>query len=99
MIDEKFRKSLDEYCNENGFDNTVVFDNPSYDNSIVGITAEGRLVYDYQKMVEEFAKDNGVTELEAIEFIDYNTIRALPYFGENTPIIIERTKEEIIGMC
>lgn len=96
MIDEKFRKSLDEYCNENGFDNTVVFDNPYYDNSIVGITAEGRLVYDYQKMVEEFAKDNGVTELEAIEFIDYNTVSA--YFGENTPIIIERTKEEIVGI-
>ena len=96
MIDEKFRKSLDEYCNENGIDNTVVFDNPSYDNSVVGITAEGRLVYDYQKMVEEFAKDNGVTELEAIEFIDYNTVSV--YFGENTPIIIERTKEEIVGM-
>ena len=96
MIDEKFRKSLDEYCNENGFDNTKVFDNPSYDNSIVGITAKGRLVYDYQKMVEEFAKDNGVTELEAVEFIDYNTVSA--YLGENTPIIVERTKEEIVGM-
>jgi hypothetical protein len=28
------------------------------------------------------------TEEEAIEWIDYNTIRALPYMGEKAPIIM-----------
>ena len=28
------------------------------------------------------------SEYEAIEFIEYNTLRALPYFGDMAPIIM-----------
>ena len=43
-------------------------------------------------MIQEFAKDNNCTDEEAEEFIQYNTMRALPYFDDvdgNKPIIIE----------
>ena len=39
-------------------------------------------------MVECLVKEDGMTEEEAIEFIEYNTIRAIPYFGPNAPIVL-----------
>ena len=29
-----------------------------------------------------------MTYEDAMEFIDYNTIRAIPYFGSNAPIVV-----------
>jgi hypothetical protein len=34
-------------------------------------------------------EDEGWTVEESIEWIEYNTIRALPYLGPNAPIICE----------
>ena len=34
-------------------EDAIVFDNMSYDSSIIGVTTDGRVVYDYDKMVEE----------------------------------------------
>ena len=69
-------------------EDAIVFDNMSYDSSIVGVTTDGRVVYDYDKMVEELMHDEEWSYEEAAEWIDYNTIRALPYAGENGPIIM-----------
>lgn len=66
----------------------VVFDNYAYDNSIIGTTLDGRVIYSYESMIEELMNDEGYDELAAIEWIDYNTIRALPYAGEKAPIVI-----------
>lgn len=82
------REDIREELKEKEFDDTVIFDNPSFDNSIIGYTDEGRLVYDYDRMVEELASDDNITLEEAMEFIDYNTIRAIPYAGEKAPIIV-----------
>lgn len=60
----------------------------SYDNAIIGITTDGRVVYDYDKMIEELMQDEEWSYEEAAEWIDYNTIRALPYAGPCGPIIM-----------
>lgn len=73
--------------------NAIVFDNPDYDDAIVGVTDEGNVIYDFDLMVECLVKSDGITELEAIEFIEYNTIRAIPYAGEPAPIIMHRIIE------
>jgi hypothetical protein len=39
-------------------------------------------------------EDQGFTEEEAVEWIDYNTIRALPYMGEDGPIVLHRFMED-----
>lgn len=31
---------------------------------------------------------------DAVEWIEYNTLRALPYMGEDGPIVIHRLDEE-----
>lgn len=66
----------------------LVFDNYSYDNSIIGVSEDDRVVYSFDKMVDELITDSGMTRDEAVEWIEYNTIRAIPYAGEFAPIIV-----------
>lgn len=72
---------------ENGYEDAVYFDNFDYPETIVGFTDDGRVVYDYEKMVEAFVIHEKWTTEEAMEWIDYNMIRSLPYV-ENAPIIM-----------
>ena len=55
-------------------EDAILFDNMSYDDSIVGVTADGNVVYDYDKMIEELMRDEGWSYEEAIDWIEYNTI-------------------------
>lgn len=69
--------------------NMMVFDDPSYDNSIVGVDDDyNHVIYDMDKMVEELAKDDDISLEEALEFVEYNTLRALPYMGAYHPIVM-----------
>lgn len=49
----------------------------------------GRVIYDYEKMIEYLCGQEGMDYEEAVDWIDYNTIRALPYFP-NPPYIISK---------
>ena len=66
----------------------VVFDNHAYDNSIIGVTFDGRVIYGFELMVRELMDDDDLDELDAIEWIEYNTIRSLPYAGEKAPLVV-----------
>lgn len=74
-------------------EDAIVFDNHDYDNSIIGVTADGRVVYSFDKMVYEYMEDENCSVDDAIDWIEYNTIRALPYIGDKAPIIIYEVKE------
>lgn len=88
--------SIRQYINEMYGDDIYVFDNPSYDSAIIGITSDDRVVYDYDLMVEELAETDNISYEEAMEFIDYNTVRALSYFSyENKPVIIFPINKEM----
>lgn len=75
-------------------ENALRFDNPSFDNSIIAVDYYGRLIYDYDLMVEELMKNNNISGEEAIDFIGYNTLRSLDYQSDiMKPIVImERIK-------
>ena len=90
MINQSLRDYLWETYDELSF-----FDNPSFDNSIVGVSHDDRLIYDFQKMIEEFAKENGCDDEEAQEYIEYNTLRAIPYY-ELAPIVLVHREEEFV---
>ena len=81
-------EGLKQWLCANDHEDTVVLESPEYLDAIVGITEEGRLVYSYALMVESLVEQDGMAEDEAMEFIDYNTIRALPYAGDNAPIVM-----------
>lgn len=97
MKDPKFRKALDAYAVEHGQE-IKILDDHAYDNSVVGVTDDGRLVYDYNLMVKEFMEDEECDEIEALEWLDYNTMRALPYMGEDAPIVINTNKETLMEL-
>lgn len=66
-----------------------------FDEAIIGLSHDCRLIYSYDLMVEQFARDNGCSDLDAIEWIEYNTIPSLPYIGQRAPIILMQTIETI----
>ena len=68
----------------------IVLDNASYDNDIIGTTFDGRAIYDFDLMIEELMWDEGWNYEEAVEWIEYNTIRALPYANGKAPIIVNK---------
>lgn len=87
MVNEKIRGSIAKVCPE-----ALVFDNQSSDNSIIG-TCSGRVVYDYDKMVEELMTEWNTDYEEAREWIDYNTVRSLGYYPMS-PIIAIRDEDD-----
>ena len=66
----------------------VVFENISYDNSIIGITFDGRVIYDYNLMVFELMNDEGWSYGDVIDWIEYNTLRSIPYAGDKAPLVV-----------
>lgn len=71
-----------------GYEDVVIFKDYSYDDALIGVTEDGRAVYDYEKRVAWLVETEGFTEDEAMEWVDYNTIRALPYLGPEAPLIM-----------
>lgn len=67
---------------------SLVFDNSSFDNSIIGTTLDGRVIYDFDLMVQEYMKDEECSPGEALEWIEYNTMRALAYMGKKAPLVV-----------
>lgn len=66
---------------------------------------KGVVTYDYELLAECFANEfldrsKGATATayeqamtDAYEWIDYNVIRALPYWGEHAPIVYEKEED------
>ena len=90
---KKNNKSKREWLVERGYEDAIVLDNPSFDDAIIGVDAFGHAVYDFEKMAQCLMDDDGLTYEEAVEFIEYNTIRALPYIPEH-PVVVYPYDEE-----
>ena len=71
-----------------GYEDAAIFRNPDYDEAIVGVTPDGNVIYDFDLMVHHLIKYDGMTEMDAVEFIDQDVMRVIPYMGEYPPIII-----------
>lgn len=71
-----------------GYEGIKYFTNYSYDDALIGVSHDGRAIYDFEKMIDWLVEEEGWTEDEAVEWIEYNTIRALPYMGSDAPIIM-----------
>ncbi len=68
----------------------ILFDNPQFDEAIMGVTEDNRVVYNFDDMVDCLMEEDGLAQEEAVEFIEYNTVRTLPYIGAKSPIIFYR---------
>ena len=81
MNNDKIREKLNDYfgVDEDILNKMVMFENPSFSDAVIGVSNDDRLVYSYDKMIECLINEDNMTYEEAEEFIEYNTLRALPY--------------------
>ena len=70
-------------------DNAIQFDGLDY--AIIGTSHDGYYVYDYDRMIECFVSDDGMTEAEAIEWIDFNVLG----INGGTGFIVVYSREQI----
>lgn len=82
------REEIEEYTDEA----VIIFENPAFVSAFLGLSNDGRAIYDYEEMVRSLSEEDGISEDEARDFISYNTLRALPYMGDKCPIILFRTR-------
>lgn len=68
---------------------TVLIDNKAFLDSVVGISSDGRAIYNYEIMASELVEQYGMSYEDACDYIDFNIIRALPYYGKQAPIVFD----------
>lgn len=88
MNELRTEDELKEIIEDYGYEDVIIFSNPDYASAFIGISDDNRAVYDFDKMVEWLMKKDGISDIEAIEFIEYNTLRAIPYGGSGAPIVM-----------
>lgn len=81
----------------NEFNNIILFSNFDYEDAFVGISNDDRAIYNWEKMVEYLVTKQDMTEEEAVEWIDYDTIRALAYYDKAPIIMYPYSLEDICG--
>lgn len=65
-------------------------DREKYYPSIIGLAKDkSHIAYSREKLEKCFMKANNWTLEEAIERVKYNVERALPYYGDKAPVILD----------
>ena len=82
-------KIADMVMDEDELDKIRVLEGDEFADGAIGLTSDNCLVYSYDRLVQSLAKEYG-TETDAVEWLEYNTLRSLPYMESmgNVPIII-----------
>lgn len=79
--------SAQSFLEELGYEDVIVFDDYG-EETLIGVDSNNRAVYDYERMAEWLMSNWECTYEEAIDWIEYNTIRSLGYVGEDAPIVV-----------
>ena len=80
--------NAEERLLEYGYEGVKYLIDEGYDDALIGVSEDGRAIYDFDKMIEWLMTKYDWSEIESIDWIEYNTLRSLPYFGDKAPIIM-----------
>ena len=77
-------------------DESILLENYSYDSAIIGATKEGSVLYDYDLMIQWLQETEDFSYDDAVEWIEYNTLRAIPYMYNHgiAPTIVYKDEED-----
>lgn len=67
----------------------VLIDDEAFRESLVGVTEDKRAVYDFDKMIREYAKYYFCPLSEARDYIEHNIANRLMSMGNKAPIIMD----------
>lgn len=80
------KQELKKLLCEMGLENSLMFESPDYMSAIVGIDYHsGSIIYDYDLMVQHLMKQDNISEQDAIDFVEFNTLRSIPYVTGGVP--------------
>ena len=80
--------SLKEWLVDQGYEDAIVLESPTYRNAVLGISEDGRVIYSERTIIEDMIIDEGMDIEDAYDNFSYNLLRALPYMGKMAPIIL-----------
>ena len=61
----------------------------TFNRAIIGTDPDGRLVYSSNKIIRAFMDEDGMSEEEAVEYFEYNTLGAIqPMDDPNKPLFV-----------
>lgn len=64
----------------------------TFNNALVGVSSDGRLVYSEDKILVALQDIDGMTYEEALDYYEVNTVRGIAYVkGSVSPIILSHT--------
>lgn len=80
-----------EEAKERMEEEAILFENPDYSSAIIGVSSDGRICYLVSAMLEYLIKEEiAEDETDAMDYLSYNTIRALDYISSPLkPIVVE----------
>ena len=95
---DQVREKISNQLIEMGYEDSLFLDEFKYwDEAIIGVSTSGNLIYSYDLLVDKYVKqmieenpsgDIETFETDAIEFIETNTLKSLPFITTGVPPII-----------
>jgi len=85
---EERENNIEDMLMDCGAEGAVYLTGYDYDTALIGITDDNRCVYNYDLMIEWLMEHEDWSYEDSVEWIDYNTIRSIPYMGPGAPIIV-----------
>ena len=87
--DKELLNTLENICAEHENKNLHIQTMNGLSKAVIGISGDKRLIYSYAKILHIFMTRDNMTEEEAIEWIEYNVIRSIPYFKPEAIIMYD----------
>lgn len=91
MNNAEIKQRIEDHgVDEETLNRIVILEGDEFADGAIGITEDNRVAYSYSKLVESLARVYG-TEEDAIEWLEYNTLRSIPYVesqGLLAPVIV-----------
>ena len=80
-------KNLKELIEFMGIDEALFLAPDCYNEAIIGISHDDRIIYSYDKLVEVLMQRGNTLE-DARAWADSNIVESLVYLGEKSPIVL-----------
>ena len=84
-MNEEIKKQLHK-------DTAILEPQECFNKAIIGVDNQ-RLIYDYDLIIDSLMSYYGWEYIQALEWLEFNTIRSLPYMGRLAPIV-KNTEDE-----
>lgn len=95
-MNNKSNKSKIDILIDKGYEDVIIFSEPSFSDALIGLTDDYNAVYDYDLMIDWLMKHDNMDVDEAADFINYNDSF---HYSNHYPVIYygEDLEEELVA--